>query len=524
MRRSRRMPVLKDWQAYIAVMAILTLLLIHTLQDKEFFYIVAQVFSILHVSSSSYGKIIAFYAIAVSIFFFMFLKSKFQLKVNSNFKNYIFAVIVLVVVVVVMNLINTLVFMKYSNMLYNYFSQKQNLTYTNFTKSLVLSWISFEGESTHYYTIDVMTHSHQSKSVIFFFLKTLGLQKAVAADIGEGVYAFHQEELSYFLLLSVISFIVIIYFVKNYIALLERKEGFLAQKIILLFALIVVLFQYIHSLYDGGLFITFWLDSIVGLVTITFLLAHYLTENKRYLYIPILVLFAYPYIIELLKIFLFYLFKIEPLFPPNFTSPIKQMNSFLIVSYILAMVLKYKKKEIWMREYFLPVILAGSLFAIIHPYTSANWSIFDAITLSHKHGTYSYEGNNPHLIEVTTFKDFKAPENFPSRPFQVGNNGLKVTYFQIDNRTSKYHLKQMLGDLDSPIRSFNTTFKNYTYNFYVLYDNPINGSYVLSEERIDNMYLVRLNATTEPFPKPLISYLLGKKTNKRAIIVDFTRK
>ncbi len=511
MRRRKRVQMLREEYAYIIAILIILFLLIYSWYDREFFYVMTQFLVVITVPASSYGKLLAFFGIAIIVFALLLAVSRLHIKLGHSFRKYAIALSVVAIIVVAMNLLNTMLFVKYADMLHeDYF----NRFYArgDFLKKVQIQWTSFEGESTHYYTIDVAAHSHQTKSAIFAAMKALGLNKAIAADIGEGPHAFQtSDEIALIFILSVAAIISLLYLTKNYIGLLLSKKGNAVHKIILVFAYIIVMFQSIHSLYDGGIFANFWVDSLIGLALITLLLKHYVSGDNKWLYLFLIMLLVSPNIYSSLRGFGAGL-GINAFNVSLSVNMLGKLYSLLALAYILVSAVGYRKKRAWLKTYSAFIIIAAFIFlSTPNPYFK-NWSIYDSILESQGNQTFA-AGK---LIEVTTFAGLKVPEEVSYEKFTVGD--LNIYYLSPNRSIDKAQLKSIIGSADAAVRPLNFTFGGYSYTFYALFDRPVNRSYAQWQQPVDSMRLVYINATLRAYSQAHAAYI-AKLDNRRAAII-----
>ncbi len=507
--------MLKEEYAYIVAIVVFVFLLAYSLYSKEFFYTLTQFLVMLNVPASSYAKIVAFFGIAILIFVSLLIIER--LKIRGSLRNYLIVLPVVIFLIFAINLANSLVFYKYANLAYNnYFNELYS--YENFLKRLSVQWVSFAGDSTHYYTVDGATHSHQSKSAVFFFLKMFGLNKALAADIGEGAYAAQSaDEVLIMVLLSIAAAVSLIYLTKNYLGLLASKKRNVILKIILAFAYAIALFQAAHSLYDGGLLVSFWVDSITALLLASLLLKHYADGDNRYLYLFVILILLSPQIYSTLSNTTKNDFGMNMVVTNTSDSMIKKIFLPFLMAYILVLSLGYRSKEKWLKEYFALLLVANFIFlATPMPYFQ-NWTIYDPILSQNTSSLPVYFGPGK-VAEIATFEELGVPQDISYERHEIGD--LNLYYLSSGKGFDKESLKNIIGDSNAPIRTYNVTLGNQRHRMYVIFDSPIgNRSYVQSGTPLGGKYLYFINGTFHAYAQSHVAYVIGNSTNNNAVVL-----
>jgi hypothetical protein len=512
---------IREIHVYAAMVIAILAIFAYSLYSKEFFFLMTQFFVLLNVPVSSYGKLAAFLGILIALIIFMAARK--SLKINGSMRNYSIALILIVSLLVTTSAVNSLCYLKYANLAYRgYFNDSYG--YEDFLNRLELQFISFNGESTHYYSTEKTAHSHQTRSFIFLLLKTFGLNRIVSADIGEGVYGFQTNgEMAIIFLLSAASIAALLYLTKNYVGLISAKRKGIAHKIIITFAYSIAVFHIMHALFDGGILASFWIDASVSIVLVTLLLRHYANDDKRMLYLFLIIIVISPAIYSVAGIGAKYVFGTGLNIATQSIAMIRKVNSFILLMLVFLSSPKYKIKKLWLKDYFVLILATSFVFAATPTPYFKNWSIYDPV-IEHD-GDPVYFGPNK-ITELVTFENPAIPPYVEYEKYTIGR-GLNIFYLLpgkgFDAKSVTESLKKIVGGVNGPLRSLNFTFGDHSYSFYILFDNRLNNgnkSYsVRNETAIDGMHLYFISGKFHAYSYSHAAYIIGKDTNSKAIII-----
>lgn len=504
---------------FVILFFVIVFLAFLSLSDKIIFLNLAVAFGKIDIPVSSEGKIVAFFMIIISISIIYFYISKMRLK-KINFLYYVKYLLLFFSIALLFNIINSTIFLNVANHLYkDYFYQKFN--YQNYTESVSLEFISFKGESTHFFTIEETVHSHETRSILFAVLKSTGMNQLIPADIGESVFYFQNAYVIFTLGILLLLFLFLYFkLIESFLKLIINQKAMFQFTFIPVF--IIGSFQLIHSMFDGGFFVSFWLEGLLELVFVSVLLLHLISKNIKFLFLYAIILSLVPLIFNMYYSISF--FSIEPLKRVLSISLITKFAAligsiYLFFYLILGKKLSIKKYFIEIKKFDFHVIffIALVLLALFSPMPSFSfWTIFDPL-LSQSSNYQLY--NNQTIIEITIFKTINIDNSiFNYTNYSVGN--IHVYYLNPIISVSQKYLRDNFLSLNSPVQTFKGNFKDLPFNldFYMITENPIGipgGIRIPSGE-----YVYKINEVYAVTPAQA-AYSLAFLNNSKVIIVSF---